>query len=186
MTPAACAETVDAILGEEVHLRRLARCFVRCESDGDDLVQDTMLRAYRARGRFRPGSSMRAWTTTILRRRFLTSALNAKRRRTDTDTDAGDPLEQAPERQREEQDSRVSLDTISERLDGDVKRAFDELPELYRVPFYLSAVEQLTCAEIGARLGVPLGTAMSRIYRARHRLRVALVYDRPARTATSG
>ena len=58
----ACLATVAAILEEEPHLRRFARRFVRCEADGEDLVQDTILLAYKARDRFEPGTSARAWT----------------------------------------------------------------------------------------------------------------------------
>ena len=177
------AETVGVILEEQVNLRRLARRFARCDPDRDDLVQDTLLRAFRARGRFRPGTSARAWTSTILRRVFLTSALRAKRRRIETDTDAGEPLDRAPEPPHRARERRVAIDSISEGLDDDVKRAFDGLPDLYRVPFFLLSVEQLTCVEIGARLGVPKGTVMSRIHRARERLRTELVYHRPAPAA---
>src|SRR6185503_11999661 len=89
-------DVVDQILGEQDSLRRLARRLSRCEADAEDLVQNTLMRAYRARDRFTPGTSVRAWTATILRRVFLTDVLRTKRRGLENDTDAGEPLERTP------------------------------------------------------------------------------------------
>src|SRR5262245_52803943 len=83
----------ELILGEEGRLKRLARRLTRCQADADDLVQTTLLRAYRARSRFEPGTSIRAWTATILRRVFLTDTARSKRRGLENDTDAGEPLD---------------------------------------------------------------------------------------------
>jgi RNA polymerase sigma-70 factor (ECF subfamily) len=175
---AAVTATVELILAEQDHLRRVARRLVRCEADADDLVQDTILRAFRARARFQPGTSIRAWTTTILRRVFLTDAIRTKRRGLETDTDAGEPLERVVGQQKSwVQDGELDLAALSERLDGRVKRSLDRVPEIYRLPFILSVCGDLTCAEIAHRLGVPEGTVMSRIHRARERLKSDLVYD---------
>src|SRR5262245_5557365 len=91
--------TVEQILGEASHLRRLARRLTKCEADADDLVQNTMMRAFVARARFKPGTSIRAWTRTILRRVFLTDAERVRRRRLENDTDAGMPLSVRAERE---------------------------------------------------------------------------------------
>ena len=95
---AVAQDTVQLILAEEGSLRRYARRLARCEADADDLVQDTLLRAYQARERFEPGTSVSAWTATILRRVFLTGVARAKRRGIETDTDVGRALATAPER----------------------------------------------------------------------------------------
>ena len=58
-------------------------------------------------------------------------------------------------------------DVVELELDGPVKRALERVPAIYRVPFWMSVVEDLTCAEIARRLNIPEGTAMSRIHRAR-------------------
>src|SRR5687768_6822797 len=84
--------TTSLILAEEPFLQRLARRLARRHADAEDLVQETMLRAYGARDRFVVGTSMRAWLATILRRLYLTGALKDKRRATQTDTDADEPL----------------------------------------------------------------------------------------------
>jgi RNA polymerase sigma-70 factor (ECF subfamily) len=169
--------TTELILAERDRLMRLARRLARCDADAEDLVQDTLLRAYRARDRFELGTSMRAWTMTILRRVFLTNVIRARRRKLATDTDAGGPLSRAVGKDAAVQSpAEVDMPNLSERLDGPVKRALERVPAIYRVPFWMSVVEDLTCAEIARRLNIPEGTAMSRIHRARERLKRDLVY----------
>lgn len=178
--------TIDLILAEEDHLRRVARRLTRCAADADDLVQDALLRAYRARDRFEPGTSIRAWTTTILRRVFLTGAIRNKRRRLENDTDAGAPLDSRPGRSAGiECEQLPRMDVIAESLDEDLKKALDRVPETYRRPFYLAAIEDLTCAEIASILGVPEGTVMSRIHRARQRLKHDLAASAAAKATAS-
>lgn len=166
--------TTDEILGEEPFLRRLARRLSGRSEEADDLVQETLLRAYKARDRFRTGTSMRAWLATILRRLFLTAASKDKRRKTGTDTDLGDPIsalsdtgEVAESRDSGQYDR--ALDHVSDRM----RKAFVRLPDTYRTPFVLFALDGLSYAEIAGRLAVPVGTVMSRIHRARTRLREA-------------
>ena len=174
MTPATEA-TVDLILSEEDHLRRLARRFARCAADVDDLVQDTLLRAYRARHRFEPGTSIRAWTSTILRRVFLTGAIRTKRRALHLDTDVDDAIHDVPTRTTVDPTATAKrIEDLSDEFDENMKRALDRVPELYREPFFLQVFKELSCAEISTRLGVPEGTVMSRIHRARLRLRAEL------------
>ena len=172
MSPTCADQTVSLILAEESRLRRVATRLTRCAADADDLVQDTLLRAFRARRRFQPGTSIRAWTTTILRRVFLTDSLRSKRRRLETDTDAGEPLDRTPGAVAPtSRDASLSVAALGERLEDPVKRALDRVPDVYRTPFMMSIVESLTCAEIADRLGVPDGTVMSRIHRARESMK---------------
>jgi RNA polymerase sigma-70 factor, ECF subfamily len=162
--------TTDKILVERPFLRRLALRLVGKHDDADDLVQETMLRAYRARDRFRTGSSMRAWLATILRRLFLTAAYTDQRRRTGTDTDLGEPLGGLQDTGEVARDG-VAYDAALEQVDDRVRRAFVRLPDAYRTPFVLFALDGLTYTEIASRLAIPVGTVMSRIHRARSRLR---------------
>jgi RNA polymerase sigma-70 factor, ECF subfamily len=171
-------DTVELILAEQDHLRRTARRLSRrCDADVDDLVQATLLRAYRARDRFQPGTSIRAWTTTILRRVFFSQMLRAKRRRAEpTDHDPSELLDGAAARP-SLQETQLDFDAVLESLDDEVRRALLRLPEIYFVPFYLSAVADYTYGEISRFIGVPVGTVMSRIFRARERLKRDLVPD---------
>lgn len=171
--------TVDLIVREEPFLRAVARRFVRCESDSDDLVQETLLRAYDARERFQPGTSVRAWMTTILRRQFLTGAIRAKRRGLQTDTDAGRPLDSAMGRTPTPcADPSPDAPAFDDGFDDAVKQALDRVPEVYRTTFLMAAVRGMSCEEIGHELRVPVGTVMSRIHRARERLRADLLRHR--------
>lgn len=164
--------TTDRILGEQPFLQRLALRLVRRSDQADDLVQETMLRAYRSRDRFETGTSMRAWLATILRRLFLTSAYKDQRRRTATDTDLGDPIGALSDTGEVPEFPQDALyDRALDRVDDRVRRAFVEMPDAYRAPFVLFALDGLTYAEIALRLRVPIGTVMSRIHRARQRLK---------------
>jgi RNA polymerase sigma-70 factor (ECF subfamily) len=167
---------VDLILAEEPNLRRLARRLARCSSDADDLVQDTLLRAYAARDRFEAGTSVRAWTSTILRRVFLTGVFSDKRRRTRLDCDAEGALASAQSRSSlASDDGPPMLDQMADVLHDELLAAFERLPEWYRGPFFLHVVHEMSCREISGRLDIPQGTVMSRIHRARERLRSTLL-----------
>ena len=173
----ATATTYDAvterILSEQPFLQRLALRLARRSADADDLVQETILRAYNARDRFQAGTSMRAWLATILRRLFLTGAIKAKRRGTQTDTDAGDVIllsgATAPA------DARVlTYEETLEYVGDDLRAALERLPETYRRPFVMCALDGLAYAEIAEQLRIPVGTVMSRIHRARQRMKARL------------
>jgi len=166
----------DEILSEQPFLDQLALRLSRRRADADDLVQETLLRAYNARDRFQTGTSMRAWLATILRRLFLTSAIKAKRRATQTDTDAGEvihlsgavaPPERAP----------LTYHQSLEYVEDGLKLALEQLPAAYRVPFVMFALDGLSYAEIATQLRTPVGTVMSRIHRARQRLKMKLAVE---------
>src|SRR6185295_5759880 len=67
-----------------------------------------------------------------------------------------------------------------DRLEDDVKRAFDRVPEAYGTSLFLSAVRELSCKEIAHELGVPPGTVMSRVHRAREHMKTELSSRRRA------
>ena len=178
--------TVDLILAEEPHLRGLARRLARCESDVDDLVQDTLLRAYHARDRFQPGTSVRAWTSTILRRVFLTGAIRAKRRGLQNETDSGGALDASIGRASSPYDDPTpDVASLGDGLDDAVKQALDRVPEIYRTSFFLAVIRNLSCQEIGHQLRVPARTVMSRVHRARERLRGELAQHRRSLSTSS-
>ena len=128
---------------------------------------------------------MRAWTSTILRRVFLTGAIRTKRRGLHLDTDLDEPLQDVATHVAPDQlEIGDPLDELIEELDDDVKHALDRVPALYRKPLYLQVFKNLSCGEIARWLGVPEGTVMSRIHRARLRLRSGLAHLDPARGRT--
>jgi RNA polymerase sigma-70 factor (ECF subfamily) len=147
------------------HLRALFGMAYRLTSnahDAEDLVQETMLRAYRAFDRYRPGTNARAWLFTILHR-LRTDALRRKGRRPETVEllDEGPPV--APTHE-------MALASGHE----EITRALEALPEAFRSAVVLRDIEEFSYAEIAEILEVPVGTVMSRIHRGRALLRQTL------------
>jgi len=130
--------------------------------DAEDLVQETLLRAYRAFDSYRPGTNVRAWLFTILHR-LRTDALRRRGRSPQTVELVGDGPGVAPAHE-------AALTSGRE----DVVRALRAVPENFRVAVVLRDVEDFSYAEIAQILGVPAGTVMSRIHRGRALLREAL------------
>jgi RNA polymerase sigma-70 factor (ECF subfamily) len=130
--------------------------------DAEDLVQETMLRAYRAFDRYRPGTNARAWLFTILHR-LRTDALRRRGRSPETVELLNDGPPVAPVHE-----------AILTSGREEIVRALENLPEVFRSAVVLRDVEEFTYAEIADILGVPVGTVMSRIHRGRAHLRRAL------------
>lgn len=137
------------------------------EPASDDLVQETMLKAYRAWDSFELGTNCRAWLLTILRNTFVSGYRERKRRPTrleyeetrDHDGLAGGRLETRTEAY------------FNGEPDQEVLREIDRLPDPFRSVLVLSDIADLRYAEVAEVLGIPLGTVRSRLHRARQQLR---------------
>jgi RNA polymerase sigma-70 factor (ECF subfamily) len=138
-------------------------------ADADDLVQETMLRAYRFWHQFQPGTNAKAWLLTILRTTFINEYRHRTRRRETFAREvepfiaADDTVEADPE--------RAFFDGI---VDDEVTRAVAALPPGYRDVVELTDVEGMRYEESARILGVPVGTIKSRLFRARRILRAQL------------
>ncbi len=150
-------------------LLRVAQSLTGSWSDAEDLVQETMIRAYRGIDAF-DGAHPRAWLFTIMRR----ANINAHRRRRPATADPHAGLE----RRTPAFGSAVASgpeDLFVERLmDDHVERALDALDARFRAVILLVDVDQLTYQEAADALGIPVGTVMSRLSRARDRVRTHL------------
>jgi len=140
----------------------LARWLLRNEQDAEDSVQEAYLRAYKAFGQFRGGDG-RAWLLTIVRN-VCYSRLR-KNQKMDQHEEFDESLHGATEDKAE----------AAERLRGEVgaellREALAALPEKMREMIILHDLEGLAYREIAAVVGIPLGTVMSRLARARGRL----------------
>jgi RNA polymerase sigma-70 factor (ECF subfamily) len=143
-------------------------------SDAEDLVQETIAKAYVAFHQFRPGTNLRAWLYRILSNTFINGY--RKRRR--------EPV-QAPGIEFHE-DWQASADRLAgpvrsaeaealDRLgDSDILAALRDLPEDFRVAIYLADIEGYPYREIADMMGTPIGTVMSRLHRGRSKLREKL------------
>ena len=136
------------------HLRAFARSLCGRRDMADDLAQETMLKAWSARGRFRAGTSFRAWTFTILRHHYY-SQLRRERFTASYDEATAEHVLNRPGAQ----ESR--LEAI------DVLRALDCLPAAQREVLILMAIGSMSYEEIAEVCNVAIGTIKSRIARAR-------------------
>ena len=147
------------VIGLLAPLRRYAAVLTRNDTDADDLVNDTLVRAYERRQTFRPSGDLRAWLFSVLHNSFIDGqrrkAAEAARIR-----DLADAVETVAQA---EQDSSVRLQQI--------RKAFLTLPDEQRAALHLVAIEGLSYQDAAGALGIPLGTLMSRIGRARAALR---------------
>lgn len=154
------------VMSQLAGLRRYALSLTRHEADAEDLVHDALLDAHESRRNFRPDGNLQAWLMGILHNRFIDrkrSAAAISRR------DAA-AAQLQPTHAPAPQDDSVRL--------TQVRRAFLDLPEEQRAVMHLVAIEELSYQEVATVLGVPIGTVMSRIARARERLRQ--IEDAPA------
>ena len=158
-----------------VHLDALYRVALRLTgsaSDADDLVQETMLKAYRAWHQYQPGTNAKGWLLTILRHAFINEYRRRTRHPETVNLDAIEPFAVLEDRQGEDAPDRF-FDKI---VDAEVLRAIDALPEQFREAVVLSDVEGMSYEEVARILDVPIGTVKSRLFRAR-RLLQAKLYD---------
>ena len=168
---AAALEFLDGLYRSAVRLTRNT-------DDAQDLVQETYLKAIRARERFRDGTNLKAWLYTILNNTWRNRLRDESRARVDYDSQA---VEQAADGAKGLSAPTVeSPETLLLRgtLDADLKTALERLPEPFREAVWLRDVEELTYQEIAGVLDVPIGTVMSRISRGRKQLYDALVVQR--------
>lgn len=136
------------------HLRAFARSLSGNRDVADDLVQETLLKAWAARTRFQAGTNMRAWTFIILRNHYL-SQMRRSRFRGDWDDLAADRLLAAPAGQ----DKHVEL--------SDMQRALMQLPQPQREALILVGAGGFAYEEAAEICGVAVGTIKSRVARGR-------------------
>ena len=141
-------------------LRRYARALTGERSAADDLVQDTLERAWNKLHLWRDGSDLRAWLFTIMHNVHV----NQVRSRMAAATVPLDEAAEAPVRP-----------TQSDMLEvRDIDTALQQLSVDQRQVLLLVAVERMSYEETARTLGIPIGTVMSRLARGRERLRIAL------------
>ena len=142
------------------HARSLLRFALRLTGNSfqaEDLVQETLLLAWRAFGQFEPGTNAHAWLFRILMNLFR------QQKRKGRSSLATEPLAHA-----------VQASQPSSQESVEVMQAFDRLGSDQRTVLLLAAVEGFRCREISEILDVPIGTVMSRLSRARDAMRELL------------
>ncbi|MBM4194868.1 MAG: RNA polymerase sigma factor [Gemmatimonadetes bacterium] len=166
----------DELLRYLPDLARFARALAKDHADADDLVQDTYLRAYRARDTFKPEFGARQWLFTICRNTFLRG--REREKWIVGSLDEGDPADETVASVALHRAAReAGHEDVFDRLDFGpaLQRAMTQLGEPYRLAFALVDLGDLSYAEAAAELGVPLGTVRSRLFRARRELQQHLI-----------
>ncbi len=140
--------------------------------DAEDVVQETFRSVWRSRKRYQPGRGDRAWLMSILRRRLA----DRWRRRTIPCVSTGSFTPEA---------AVTDPDPTHHGYADEVQQALDRLPAKLREALLLVVVGELTHQEAADELGVPLGTVLSRVSRARRQLRDLLLNNPPATGRTA-
>jgi RNA polymerase sigma-70 factor, ECF subfamily len=159
-------EAFDLYVVPEIEvLYRVARSITRNPTDAEDLVQDTMLRAYRAILRF-DGRHPRAWLLTIMRNAQIN---RVRRKRPELLRDPDATMERLADE--DSRDLGPEALVVESEYDAAVEKAVNALPEKFRAVIDLVDIQGLSYAEAAEIVDVPTGTVMSRLHRARTRVR---------------
>jgi RNA polymerase sigma-70 factor, ECF subfamily len=141
-------------------LRRYARALVGDRATADDLVQDTLERAWAKLHLYRRGTDLRAWLFTVMHNVHV----NRVRASRATDT-LGDEMHELAQR-------APQSDALMVR---DLDRGIARLPAEQRAVLLLVTLEEMSYDEVARTLGIPIGTVMSRLSRAREKLRAMML-----------
>ena len=156
------------IVGQVRAAHNFARWIVGDHNDAEDVVQEATLRAFKSYGSFR-GGDVRSWFLSIVRNTCM-NHLRARNRRIEFELEDSSVAHPAPS----------AVEVIERQLDGErLRRAIDALPPALKELLILREFEQMSYAELAAVADIPIGTVMSRLSRARERLRVALCEEEP-------
>jgi RNA polymerase sigma-70 factor, ECF subfamily len=150
-------------------LYRAARRYTHTAADAEDLVQETMAKAYAGFHTFTEGTNFRAWLFRIMTNTWITSFHTAQRRPVEMltgDVTDGPNVARSPS---------AELAVLEAMGDDEVRDALQALPEGQRLVVYYADVEGFRYKEIAAILDMPVGTVMSRLHRGRRNLRVLLM-----------
>jgi RNA polymerase sigma-70 factor (ECF subfamily) len=143
--------------------------------EAEDLVQDSLLKAIRARRQYEPGTNLKAWLLKILTNTFINKFRRGGLERVVLDGPDADPLADgwvsaASMRALRDPESQA----LRPILAAEIERALEQLPEEFRLAVVLSDVEELSYKEIAQVMSCPVGTVMSRLHRGRRLLQKAL------------
>lgn len=154
---------INTLIEEQIpRLRRYARALVRDRARADDLVQDTLERAWEKRQLWRPESDIRAWMFTIMHNVFVNQL--KQNQSTKAFVSMEDEEHEIPVRATQDDDLEMR----------DLLSAIGRLPDEFKEVVLLVGLEQLRYEEVAHVLDVPIGTVMSRLSRGREKLRALM------------
>jgi RNA polymerase sigma-70 factor (ECF subfamily) len=167
----------QGVLAQLDSLYRTALRLTHSPQEAEDLVQETMLKAFRFSSQYQPGTNLRAWLFRILN----TSAINRFRKQATHPAPSSLPegeefylYNRIRDLSGQELTKAAEDEVLSHYLDEDVYKALNDLPVNFRMPVILADIEGMSYKEIAEALQIPIGTVMSRISRARRQLQQSL------------
>ena len=147
----------------------------KSSAEAEDLVQDTVVKAMRAREQFTPGTNLKAWLLRILTNTFIN---RYRRGGLERDLFEGPDADSLTDGWVGANTMRAMRDpetqALSPLVEAEVQRALDDLPDEFRLAVVLSDIEELSYKEIAEAMGCPIGTVMSRLHRGRRMLQKTL------------
>jgi RNA polymerase sigma-70 factor (ECF subfamily) len=158
---------LDAVYAMAVRL-------VHNPDDANDLLQETVLRAWRFFDQFQPGTNCRAWLLTILFNNFRNGYRRASREQPASATGDFDHRLEAVSLSDEPQEGNPETAAFARSMDREVESAFNSMPDEFRSALLLIDVQELSYQEASQVLEVPVGTIKSRVSRGRTLMRQAL------------
>jgi RNA polymerase sigma-70 factor, ECF subfamily len=181
------------LLGHLDTLYAVSCRMTRSTTEAEDLVQDTVVKAMRARDQFEQGTNLKAWLLRILTNTFIN---RYRRGGLERDILEGPDVESLTDgwigatTMRGMRDPETAA--LAPLVEAEVARALDELPPEFRAAVVLSDIEELSYKEIAEAMGTPIGTVMSRLHRGRkllqktlrdHAVAMGIVTEAPAKKA---
>lgn len=165
-----------AILSHSSNLLAVACRLARSRSEAEDLVQDTLVKALRARTQYESGTNLKAWLLKILKNTFINRYRRSGLERNVLDGPDADPLADgwigaATLRAMRDPEGQA----LRPALEREIGSALDSIPEEFRIVVVLADVEELSYREIADTVGCPIGTVMSRLHRGRRLLKGRLI-----------
>jgi RNA polymerase sigma-70 factor, ECF subfamily len=165
------APLLDSLYGAALRM-------TRNPADAEDLVQETMMRAYRAFDRFEEGTNLKAWLFRIMTNAYINIYRKRQREPQQVSQDEVEDFDlyqelKSHDPQYEATPENIVLDRL---LDADIVSAIEDLPDQFRLAVILSDIEGFTYAEMAEIMDVPMGTVMSRLHRGRKALQKRLLH----------
>ena len=148
----------------------------RNPADAEDLVQETMLRAYRSFDRFEAGTNLKAWLFRIMTNAYINTYRKKQREPKKVSSDEVEDFDLYQELKDHDPQWEMTPENLvlNSLVDSDIIEAIDDLPEQFRLAVVLSDIEGFSYAEMAEIMDVPLGTVMSRLHRGRKALQKRL------------